>query len=209
MILRTLLIGAIACLVTPATADFVESAGGGAVPDPGVLVSETATITRSETINDLSITLNDFDHTWVGDLVGTLTHVNTGTEVTIFNRVDVYGTSGSGDGSNMFGDYTFGDGGDDFWREANSGNSSYVLSPGMYEATDEQGNVNSLQAAFAGESTAGVWRLTIEDADANESGSFGSWQINFSSTIPEPTSLGVVAGLLGLAAIARRRTRFV
>lgn len=52
--------------------------------DPGS-VSDDMTITGGEELADLNVTL-DIDHSWVGDMIVTLEHVDTGTSVVMIDR---------------------------------------------------------------------------------------------------------------------------
>ncbi len=204
-----LLVGAIAFMASTCQADFSAFGGGGAISDGGTpLVRTTPNITQDETITGLDVVIHDMNHTWVGDLVVSLTHVTTGEVVPLFNRVDRFPTSGPGDSSNLLGTYRFSDSGADFWTEAGNGTSSYELNSAQaYEASDVGGNPVSLDAAFGGESTAGTWRLSVTDADEKETGSYASFELRFrtANAIPEPSSMGLIALSLIGGAIYRRR----
>ena len=60
-------------------------------------------------VNDITVDLNSLTHSWIGDLIVTLTHIDTSTTVDLFNRVGRPTTGGVGFGSNLNGSYNFND----------------------------------------------------------------------------------------------------
>jgi len=92
-------------------------------------------------------------HTYVGDLIVTLTHVDTGTAVTIMNH-----QCSSLDSINA----TFDDEG------------SALVCPASGSVIPD----NPL-AAFDGESIGGTWRLTVEDGWGADAGTLVSWALHF------------------------------
>lgn len=135
-----------------------------------------------------SLRLISINHTWVGDLRMSLTHVESGLSVTFLDRPGRVLPTDTGFSSDLAGNYTFVDGG-----AAITGANS-VLTPGTY------GTANPL-AAFIGTPAAGTWRLNIADVAATDVGSFSAFGLDF--TVPTPGTAGLLA--LGALVASRRR----
>lgn len=193
-------------LCTSSVADVVDNSGGGfGFPDNDPAgASSTITIGANEIITDVDVTLRGADHTWVGDMNVSLTSPG-GTTADIMVRTGRTGGVGSGDSSDLGGDYTFSDGGADWWAAAAAAGGADVIASGTYGATTVDGALVSLAAAFAGESTAGTWTLTISDNAAGDLGDIDGWGLSITSAvIPEPGSLALL-GIMGVACVVRRR----
>ncbi|MCA9284615.1 MAG: hypothetical protein KDA22_05350 [Phycisphaerales bacterium] len=198
--------GAVAMmLAAAANAGLSYSGAGGTIPDSGAGVF-TSDIVVSDTgsLQDITVTLKSLNHTWIGDLIVTIEHVESGSSQTLFSRVGkTNATTGVGDSSNLGGDYSFNDAfTGDLWAVAASGDTSFVIPSGDYFATGAlSGAQVSLLSVFGGIDIAGTWRLTISDNAAADTGDIGSW--NLFLTVPAPGALA----LLGLAGLAPRRRR--
>lgn len=186
------------------SADIVES-GPGIDPiidnDPAGSTS-SINIGVDQEVVDVEVTINNFTHDWVGDLVVTITSPS-GTEANLIVRTG----GGLGDSSDVNGTYTFTDaaiGGANWWDVADGLGSGEVIPPGSYAATDEFGNEISLADAFAGESTLGNWTIFASDNASDSVGGFESWQLRIVTAVPEPSSLAVLA-TMSLAGLLRRR----
>jgi subtilisin-like proprotein convertase family protein len=113
-------------------------------------------------------------HTWQGDLKITLTHVNTGTNVVILNQPPA--------GTGTFGADNFGftSNGSDMFRMIDSAPANYgapyVFGNGIDNVRGPWKPANPL-SVFAGESSAGTWRLTVEDCGAADVGTLQFWQL--------------------------------
>jgi len=195
-----------------AQTDFTGGAGG-SIPDAttygdtawnpnaGVFTSDID-VTDPGTISSFnSITLNDFPHTWVGDLVFELTHVDSGTTVIFLDRpLKVSPTSDYGSDSDLNGTCTFVSdltssygSGDSIWLAANNNS---VVPGGTYAASANifTGSTNTSYQpvnlnVFSGESISGTWELTVLDESYLDVGSFSSWQFNATiEATPEPAS---------------------
>ena len=91
-------------------------------------------------------------------------------------------------------------------------NTFFDSIPGSYFATDAietplsfATNPNGTNR-FAGQSTQGAWTFRIQDENLNNVGSFTGVTINFQSTaIPEPGSVGLLIGAVGLVCLRRRK----
>jgi hypothetical protein len=188
---------------------FSYSGSGFSIPDNNTTGgSSTITITDNSTITDITVTLNNLTHTWLGDLTASLTNINTGTTVDLFNRVGRTGGSGVGDSSNFGDNYNFNTAytGNLWTTAAGLGDSSNIPS-GNYFPTTVNGGV-SLLSAFNGQSLQGTWVLNIKDSFADDTGSLGSWNISGQSvSVPEPASvLGLLAfGAMGASSVVKRK----
>ena len=144
------------------------------VPDPGV---ELNTFIRVDAgtfpIGSLTLGLDGLVHTWAGDLTVTLRHVETGTSVTVMDRMP-----GSCSVSDDFrGDYRFSQ---SFTPVLCSvvGTANRVIDAGTYAPCNRMNQATSF-APFNGESASGTWRLTLVDNDDADVGTLGSWWLTF------------------------------
>ncbi len=193
-------------MISPSLADLIDNSGPGfSIPDNDPAgASSSIVIGANEIISDVDVTLFGADHTWVGDLVATIEHVDTATGATLFFRTGQIGIS-SGDSSNLSGNYTFSDGGADWWAEAAARTGGEALTPGTYAASGFENAAVSLAAIFSGQSTAGTWTLTISDNSQDDFGLIAGWGLSFTSTpIPEPGTFGVLT-FAGVGLLVRRR----
>ncbi|ENI5462117.1 proprotein convertase P-domain-containing protein [Flavobacterium psychrophilum] len=125
-------------------------------------VTSTITIPAASggTIADLNITMN-INHTWAGDLVGTLTSPS-GTIVQLFSRpCDADATNGDIIA-------TFDDAG------------SPQVCPGITGTVVPSAPLS----AFNNLSSTGTWTLTIDDVSNNDGGSLNSWSLNICTIQP-------------------------
>ncbi len=196
----------------------VTSADAGNIPN-GSATGRTFTINIADAgviTNFTSVKLHGLRAGEAGNLLATLTHVETGRTVDIADRItgDFLGSPDLNFG-NMLGnfgtaDYTFVDSGGSAYPSATSN-----VPPGTYNVHTgttgfESSAANGLLADFVGESIAGTWRLTIADLDNNAAGNLtnmGAFSFTVDvAAIPEPTRLSVLAAasLLGLAQRSRR-----
>ncbi|NCS13392.1 MAG: proprotein convertase P-domain, (modular protein) [Microcystis aeruginosa G13-09] len=203
-------VSAIASLtVLPASAvSFTGTGAGFNIPDNNATgASSTIVVPDSFSITDITVTLNSLTHTYVGDLIATLTHVDTGTTVSLFNRigrVNIFADSSNFNGTYSFNDAFTGN----IWAVAASGGSSFVIPSGNYFPTGAgSSTLVPMLTSLSGELSSGTWRLTISDNEQLDTGALGSWALNLQGTpIPESSSvLGLLAlGLLGAGAALKR-----
>ncbi|KAB2962009.1 MAG: hypothetical protein F9K16_10260 [Thermoanaerobaculia bacterium] len=119
-------------------------------------------------IADLDVSL-DVSHTWVGDLVFTLTHVDTGTSVTFFDRPGRTTTGFGCDGDDV--DVIANDEGPDGSIESQCANLPAIFGD---RVGGDPANA-SLFAAFDGEDLAGTWRLNASDHATPDPGTLNEW----------------------------------
>ncbi|WP_218081289.1 PEP-CTERM sorting domain-containing protein [Anthocerotibacter panamensis] len=190
--------------IVPSVLAATLTGAGGSIPDnsPTSPLTSSVTFTDSFAIDSVTIALNNLSHTFVGDLIATLTHVETGTSVDLFNRI----TNNNGvnpDSSNLGGTYTFSDSAPiSFLTAVRSGGTNFVVPTGSYAPT-------GLLSAFIGESSLGTYLLTISDNAAADVGTLGSFTLTLNpaaaTAVPEPaTLLGLLAGCGAFARLKKR-----
>ena len=148
----------------------------------------------------VGLTINP-EHTWVGDLIFSLSH-NDGHDTVsadLFRRMGMT-TAGSGFGNSndLQGLYRFSDSfAIPFWSAPNiTGN----IVPGDYRPTTNlfnaaPGPVVSLGAVFANRTIAGTWTLTISDHGSGDFGTLESWALWLDVPVPGAWTLLAIAGL--------------
>lgn len=153
-----------------------------------------------------SVTLSNFTHTSLGDLVITFEHVESGSSVILTSPPDSRS-------SNFNGTYTFlVNPGLQTIDEATSGqNSAFNLPSGNYAMSAYGGGAGigprTNFAGFSGINLNGTWRLTIEDFAEGDTGAVGGWSFDVSA-VPEPTSMLLIATVLGIGGFRMRRKKF-
>lgn len=161
-----------------------------AIPDNNPTgISDTLILPAGGAIADLNVVITA-SHTWVGDLVFTLTHVDTGTAVRFIDRP---GYPGTGFGCN--GDDLSNNGVDDEGAlSAETGCvSSGDLSPIAAYPPGAALIPNNPLSAFDGETLAGAWRMTVSDNAQGDTGGLNAWcmaaiQVIPPTDTPTPTS---------------------
>jgi Ca2+-binding RTX toxin-like protein len=158
-----------------------------AIPDnnpAGVSVQYSWNVAYPETaqfaIADVNLRL-EVDHSWVGDLTVTLTHVETGTSVVVLDRpgVPATGTGCNGDGIDAVLD-----------------DEALLLAEtqcGDDPALSGRLKPNNPLSAFDGEKMGGTWRVTVVDGYAGDTGSLKGYTIE----LGYEKCAGVGATLLG------------
>jgi subtilisin-like proprotein convertase family protein len=136
------------------------------IPDNNPIgVSSDILLSGGLTVSNVTVTINDLQHTWMGDLRATLTHLPSGRTVTLFDNV--------GGSDDVNGNYSFND--------AFSGNlnsfGTFIPSGNYFPNTNGFLSFPSL-STFNGLSADGTWRLTIADEIGSDVGSFASWSLN-------------------------------
>lgn len=153
-------------------------APGLAVPDNNPTgVSDNLVSSTLGTLSDLNVSI-DTSHTWVGDLIFTILHVDTGTSVRIIDRPGVpastFGCSGNNIGAIL---------------------DDEALSPVENECAGGVPTINGAfspnnpLSAFDGEDLSGTWRLTVSDNAAGDTGTLDEWCLLLvTSATQTPTS---------------------
>jgi len=116
-------------------------------------------------ITDLDVSLQ-VTHTWVGDLIFTLTHVDTGTAVTFFDRPGVPAGTVGCSGNDI--DATLSDEG---------ATPVETECAGAVPTIDGTFSPNNPLSAFDGESANGTWRLFVSDNAGSDQGTVNGWCI--------------------------------
>lgn len=152
------------CAAIGAPIDIPDDDAGGL--DSDVVVSDTATV------GTLSVSLH-VDHTWVGDLVAVLAHVDTGSAAILLDR--------PGEPADPVGC-----GSDDVDCVLADDASSPAEDQCEEEAPALRGRLRPIEplAIFAGESLAGTWRLHIADLAIGDSGALTAWCLEAAGVVP-------------------------
>lgn len=108
----------------------------------------------------------DITHTWVGDLIVELEHVDTGTTITLVDRPGYDGSGFGCSGSNM--DIILTDGASLSVEDDCSDDGE------AYEAGERYQPVEALDG-FSGENLQGTWELTVSDNAGQDTGTLNSW----------------------------------
>jgi VCBS repeat-containing protein len=139
-----------------------------AIPDNNVTgATSSVVIGSTETLDDLDLDVR-MTHTWIGDLIFTLRHVQTGTTLTVIDRPGIPlpqgGAGCQGDNPDVIID-------DEGTIPADTGcvntNPGYPVGARVIP--------NNLLAAFDGEAFAGTWELSISDRAAQDTGTLLEW----------------------------------
>ena len=140
----------------------------------------------------------NISHTWIGDVSVTLTFFpDAGGQIgpiDVFNRPRRLSNAGFGASSDLTNtsNYIFGDGGADLWAALAS--VPAVVPHGFYSPSTNDGSATSPPngaftsfAPFTGISPAGLWRISITDSAAADTGTLNTWSINGSPCEDEET----------------------
>jgi MYXO-CTERM domain-containing protein len=196
-------VGGLALCTSMASAEIILETASGFEINGTEIHSSTIEIgaEHGAPLENLSIQVNlvGLQHTWVGDLVVTLTHVDSGNTVSLFGGVGggAFGSPAQFDGAYSFSDAYY-DPGDptvrSLWQAADDAGSDVIPSLPFYASANGSSAYVSMNAAFAGDLSSGAWRLDIEDTYPS---------LDDGTPVPAP---GAVA-LLGLAGLAGSRRR--
>ena len=206
-----------------ASADVFNGAGGDLADSPtsgtsGITTFANLTVPAGfgpMTFN--SITLNfgvgtassPRQHTWAGDLAAILTAPN-GDDSHVMVRVGGTSSTSFGDSSDLSGSYNFTNTGPSFLSAASLAAVGAIIPNGNYgrftnAAVSPRPPIdNDDFTVFNGDQAGGTWTLTIQDASGGDTGTLVGWSIDI-SPVPEPASMGLLAGAAVLPLLRRRR----
>jgi subtilisin-like proprotein convertase family protein len=137
-------------------------------------ISNTIAIADNTIISDLNVWL-DLTHTWVGDLIVDLTHVETGTSVRLMDRV---GAPALASGCNR----------DDVEVALDDQGPRPVQDECLAATPTLAGRPRpaSPLSVFNGQSVAGTWRLTVSDNASSDTGSLLGWCLEVNAPLSPP-----------------------
>jgi hypothetical protein len=154
-------------------------------------VSDTLTVAAGSPIADIDLFM-DVTHTWVGDIVATLRHVETGRTVTVFDP-----SNDNCNGRNFA--FSLDD-------EATTGAADACVSNATPAYPGNRYQPNNALSAFDGEVSAGQWTLTLNDVYPSlDDGTLNRWCVN----ITPVGAGGVFNGTGGTVVFAGAQTQIV
>lgn len=209
------LLGALSIGVLVCSTSYAQNVSGTNVGDAFITIPEnsftgvtsTVTITEAETIESARFSIEGLQHSWIGDLIVTVSNLNTGASATLFNRIGANSPNSRGFNTNLNGTYTFADGNGSLESNAANGDTNFEIPAIAYDATGVLGAPVSLNSAFAGTSTLGDWQFNIIDFSEPDNGFFTGVTVEFETTaVPEPGTMAtIVMGTLFGGVYLRRR----
>lgn len=152
-----------------------------AIPDPGS-VSSTISVAGYGRVLDINALVN-ISHTWVGDLVLTLSH--NGTSVILSDRNG--GSAGADYDHTLFNDSA----------------AIPIYRGDVYPPYTGSYAPQQALSAFNDQDIHGDWTFTVADMEEGDSGVIQNWSLQ--AEVPEPASLALFAGSLAAMVGARRR----
>ena len=150
------------------------SSPGTAIPDNNPTgVTVTMNVTENVSLTDLDVNLN-ISHTWVGDVIVTIKSPS-GTMATIIDRP---GRTTSG----------FGCSGDNIVAVLDDEAATAVENECAGSVPTINGSFipNNPLSVFDGESTMGLWELTVSDVVSPDAGTINSWGIDYDYEVTAP-----------------------
>ncbi len=145
------------------TANVICFVSGEAIPDNSAAgLDSGGNLASTGTLTDLDVSLN-VTHTWVGDLIATLTHEDTGTTAVFYDRPGVPASTFGCSGNDI--DATFDD-------EAATPVEDECQNLPAIGGTFSPSNPLSV---FDGEDLAGTWTLNISDNAGADTGQLNEW----------------------------------
>lgn len=135
-----------------------------AIPDGDAMgLSQTFSISSNDIISDLDVS-TQINYSWVGDLIVSLRHEDSATEVVLIDRPGVPATN-------------FGCSGDDIDVSLDDEAASSVENECAPSGATISGNFqpNNALSAFDGESLGGSWTLRVSDNAVGDTGSLITW----------------------------------
>ncbi len=165
-----------------------------AIPDNDPMgLTASQVITDTLTIDDLDVFI-DAPHTWSGDLIFTLTHVDTATSVTFIDRPGVPAS-------------TYGCGGNDYFVTVNDEGLDTCIEDQCSDLPAITGSAPggdpcnaTLMEAFDGQDIGGTWELTVSDNAGGDTGTLNEWCLVVNGGVVNPAitldkTVGTVSGV--------------
>jgi extracellular elastinolytic metalloproteinase len=144
-----------------------------AIPDNNPTgATSTLVVPSGYAISDLNVSINA-THTWVGDLIFTLTHTTTGTSAVVIDRPGVPAST-NGCSANDVGVIL-----DDEGADGSVESQCRATPPALFGSPTPS---NPL-AVFDGQASAGTWTLKVVDAAAADTGTLTQWCLLASSDV--------------------------
>ncbi|NBD96140.1 MAG: hypothetical protein GVY11_06675 [Gammaproteobacteria bacterium] len=149
------------------TANLICTSPGQPIPDasPDGIDSDLV-IAASGELSGLAMTL-DISHTYVGDLIITLEHVDTGTSIELVNRADgasaTFGCNSSNIQTAVSDDAPL-----SLQDDCDDGDQPDAYPAAAYRPNDPM-------AGFSGEDLSGTWRLNVSDNAGLDTGTLNEW----------------------------------
>ncbi len=192
---------------------FTGSGSGFSIPDNNLIGTFSDIVVADNfAINDITVGLNSITHTWIGDLIVTLTHIDTNTTVDLFNR-PTRSTTTPSSGDDLNGSYNFNDAfTGDLWTAADSGDTSFAIPGGDYFPTGAGSSAKvPMLSTISGLPSSGTWRLNISDLAGGDIGALSSWTLNLQgsspASVPGPLPLLGAGAAFGWSRRLRKRSR--
>lgn len=155
-------------VATTQTSALTFVGNGGNIPDGSGSFHDEIIVTDTFNVTNVTLTLKNLTHTWVGDLAVRLRHLETGIVVDLFRRPGQPKFSSSGYSNDLKGDYSFSDRFTANFEAAAAENT--IIPSGNYACAQSL-------SAFCNLPSTGTWQLIINDYSAGDSGSLGSWTL--------------------------------
>lgn len=173
-------------------------------------ISNTISVGDQGTINRLAVVVS-LDHTWVGDLIWTLTGPD-GTAITLADRPGAPASGDFGDSSDLSSDYGIIFGDQSPFAAEDMGAQGCVDSDSIVGADCFRWFApNDPMSTFAGMSILGDWTLTLSDNAAADTGTLNGWFLSADvdgfapEAVPVPAAVWLFgSALMGLGAWRRK-----
>lgn len=179
-----------------------------AIPDNSTTgLSSTATVVSTGVLNAINVSVA-LTHTWLGDLIVTLSHG--ANSVILTNKPGATTPTGAGDSTNLDAGspLNFSDAGlaTEFTIGMGCGSSDVV---GVTSGCMNLSFIPNMPlAVFLGGEASGAWVLNVTDTAALDIGTFANWTLNLDveprNSVPVPATLALLG--IGAAGLLRRRS---